>query len=64
MVAVKEYRYHPLAYERYFCGGTCIEDVTSHLKYHLSLHPRPLTCSADTILRTIKELTQDNISTI
>lgn len=34
----------------YFCGGSCIEDVTSHLMYHLSLHPTLRTCSADTIL--------------
>ena len=46
----------------YFCGGSCIEDVTTHLMYHLSLHPTFRTCSADTILRAIKELTQDNIS--
>ena len=35
---------------------------SSHLMYHLSLHPTLRTCSADTILRAIKELTQDNIS--
>ena len=46
----------------YFCGGSCIEDVTTHLMYHLSLHPTLRTCSADTILRAIKELTQDNVS--
>ena len=46
----------------YFCGGSCIEDVTSYLMYHLSLHPTLRTCSADTILRAIKELTQNNIS--
>ena len=46
----------------YFCGGSCIEDVTTHLMYHLSLHPTLRTCSDDTILRAIKELTQDNIS--
>ena len=46
----------------YFCGGSCIEDVTTRLMYHLSLHPTLRTCSADTILRAIKELTQDNIS--
>ena len=45
----------------YFCGGSCIEDVTTHLMYHLSLHPTLRTCSAETILRAIKELTQDNI---
>ena len=37
----------------YFCGGSCIEDVTTHLMYHLSLHPTLRTCSADTILRAI-----------
>ena len=46
----------------YFCGGSCIEDVTTHLMPHLSLHPTLRTCSADTVLRAIKELTQDNIS--
>ena len=46
----------------YFCGGSCIEDVTTHLMPHLSLHPTLRTCSADTILRAIKELTRDNIS--
>ena len=55
-------RNHPFAYERFFCGGSCIEDVTTHLMYPLSLHPTLRTCSADTILRAIKELTQDNIS--
>ena len=46
----------------YFCGGSCVEDVTSHLMRHLSHHPTLLTCSSDTILRAIRELTQDNIS--
>ena len=46
----------------YFCGGSSIEDITTHLMSHLSLHPTLRTCSADTILRAIKELTQDNIS--
>ena len=46
----------------YFCGGSCVEDVTTHLMSHLSLHPTLRTCSADTILRAIKELTQENIS--
>ena len=46
----------------YFCGGSCIEDVTIHLMNHLSLHPTLSTCSYDTILRAIKELTQENIS--
>ena len=46
----------------YFCGGSCVEDVTSHLMHHLSYHPTLRTCSSDTILKAIKELTQDNIS--
>ena len=46
----------------YFCGGSCVEDVTSHLMRHLSYHPMLRTCSSDTILRAIRELTQDNIS--
>lgn len=46
----------------YFCGGSCVEDVSTHLMRHLSLHPRLRTCSADTILRAIKELTAENVS--
>ena len=46
----------------YFCGGSCTPDVTTHLMNHLSLHPTLRTCSSDTILRAIKELTQENIS--
>ena len=38
------------------------QDVTTHLINHLSLHPTLRTCSSDTILRAIKELTQENIS--
>lgn len=48
----------------YFCGGSCIEDVTTHLMPHLSLHPSMRTCSSDTILRAIKELTQENVTYI
>ena len=43
----------------YFCGGSCVEDVTSQLMRHLSYHPTLRTCSSDTILRAIKELTQE-----
>ena len=46
----------------YFCGCSCLEDVTSHLMRHLSCHPMLRTCSSDTILIAIRELTQDNIS--
>ena len=44
----------------YFCGGSCIEDVSTHLMKHLLLHPRLRTYSADTILRAIEELTCEN----
>lgn len=46
----------------YFCGGSCVEDISSHLMEHVSLHPLLRTCSADTILRAINELTGENIS--
>lgn len=46
----------------YFCGGSCVEDVTSHLMPHLSLHSHLKTCSSDTILRAIRELSKSNIS--
>ena len=46
----------------YFCGGNCVEDVTSHLMPHLSLHPTLRTCSSDTILRGISELATSNTS--
>ena len=36
----------------YFCGGSCIEDVTPHLMSHLSLHPTFRTCSADTYVHS------------
>ena len=48
----------------YLCGGSCIEDVTTHLMKHLSLHPTLRTCSADTILRAIEELTCKNRKTV
>jgi hypothetical protein len=37
-----------------------VEDVTSHLMPHLSLHPTLRTCSSDTILRGISELATAN----
>ena len=46
----------------YFCGGSCIEDVTSHLMEALCLHLHLRTCSADTILRAIRELTTPNLT--
>ena len=44
----------------YFCGGSSVEDVTTHLMPHLSLHTELRTCSSDTILRAIRELTCEN----
>ena len=46
----------------YFCGGSWVEDVTAELVRHLAYHPTRRTCSSDTVLRAIKELTQENIS--
>ena len=46
----------------YFCGSTCIEDLSKHLIPCVSQHPKLRTCSSDTILRAIEELTEDNIS--
>ena len=45
-----------------FCGGSCVEDVSNHLMGHLSLHPLLRTCSSDTILRMMNELSCDNIT--
>ena len=59
------YQYSEIAHSLmsvYFCGGSCVEDVTLHLMRHLSYHPTLRTCSSDTILRAIRELTQGNIS--
>ena len=44
----------------YLCGGSCVEDVTSHLLRHLSHHPLLRSCSSDTILRIMDELKQEN----
>lgn len=46
----------------YFCGGSCVEDVSSHLMETLCLQTHLRTCSADTILRAIRELTTPNQS--
>lgn len=44
----------------YLCGGSCVEDVTSHLLRHLSHHPLLRSYSSDTILRIMDELKQEN----
>lgn len=46
----------------FFCGGSYIEDIFTHLLRHLSCHRRLRTCSADTILHAIEELTISNIT--
>ena len=46
----------------YLCGGSCIENVTTHSMIHLPLHHSLRPCSADTILRAIEELTCKNIT--
>ena len=46
----------------YFCVGSCIEDVTSHLMEALCLLPHLRTCSADTIRRAIREMTTPNLT--
>lgn len=46
----------------YFCSGTCIEDISTNLMPYLSVHPTLRTCSADTILRGIKELACENVT--
>ena len=40
----------------YLCGGSCVENVMTHLMRHQFLHPFSRTCSTDTILRDFKEL--------
>lgn len=45
----------------FLSGGSCVEDVSSLLLPHLSQHPTLRTCSSDTILRAIRELTTPNI---
>lgn len=44
----------------YLCGGSAIEDVTTHLKRYLYQYSRMQIYSANTILRAICELTTEN----
>ena len=44
----------------FISGGDCIEDVSTHLKDHLTSIPANQVPSPDTILRGIKELSTDN----
>lgn len=46
----------------FLCGGSAVEDVTKHLKFFMDQHPKLRTsCSSDTILRSIKELSEDDV---
>ena len=44
----------------FISGGDCIEDISTHLKDHLTTIPDNQVPSPDTILRGIKELSTDN----
>ncbi|MDP2161738.1 MAG: IS1380 family transposase [Flavobacterium sp.] len=46
----------------FFCGGSCAEDIQTHLGNHLKSIPGNNVPSADTILRGIKELAIPNTS--
>ena len=46
----------------YFCGGDCVEDVTSHLMPHLSHHPTPREIVEFYNLRGGKERIFDDMS--
>ena len=44
----------------FYCGGDCAEDIQQHLGKDLNSIPGNRVCSADTLLRGIKELTVEN----
>ena len=45
----------------YFCGGDCVEDVTSHLMPHLSLHPtQPVKGQSPVIIGAVAPKTEMN----
>lgn len=43
----------------YLCGGDCIEDLQTHLKAHLQDNPFTNIPSSDTVLRRLKELSEN-----
>lgn len=45
----------------YLCGGSAIEDISTHLKPILDQHPTLHTCSSDTALRAISELAEEDV---
>lgn len=46
----------------FFCGGSCVEDISSRLLGALRLHPGLRSCSSDTVLRAINELCCEDTS--
>jgi hypothetical protein len=44
----------------YLCGGDCIEDLQTHLHAHFQKNPFISLPSSDTVLRRLKELSDDN----
>lgn len=44
----------------YLCGGDCIEDLQIHLKTHLQNNPFLNVPSSDTVLKRLKEVSEDN----
>ena len=44
----------------YLCGGDCIEDLQLHLKTHFQKNPFVNLPSSDTVLKRLKELSEDN----
>ena len=40
----------------YMCGGSCVENVTSHLMKHLSMHPSLRTCRENAVFLLITAL--------
>jgi hypothetical protein len=44
----------------YLCGGDCIEDLQLHLKAHFQRNPFVNLPSSDTVLKRLKELSEDN----
>ena len=44
----------------YLCGGDCIEDLQLHLKTHFQRNPFVNLPSSDTVLKRLKELSEDN----
>ena len=44
----------------YLCGGDCIEDLQIHLKTHFQKNPFVNMPSSDTVLKRLKEISEDN----